>query len=375
MSSCKPHKTQALLTALQRGVPLVRRPWAALAQTVDMTEAEVLQAARDLFERGVARRFGAVFDSRRLGYAGTLCATAVPGPDLERVAALLQPHPGVTHSYERDGSPNLWFTLTAPADRLADELRRLGETIQPYTLLNLPAVRRFKVEVILGAADPPATLSVALRAGDADPTRSAIAIGQSRGGGGPAAPRAGISTDRSVATERDGHLITDAAEGDIPPKFSEREKSLIRKIQGNLPLTEEPFSAAAQELQWDPGELLRRLAAWEQAGILRRIGFILRHRAAGFVANGMCMWRVDEADVMRAGQALAADPEVTHCYERPAAPSVPFNLYAMIHARAPAAAEAVFRRLSDRAALSGGRMLISLREFKKTSPVFFLEGQ
>jgi len=85
------------------------------------------------------------------------------------------------------------------------------------------------------------------------------------------------------------------------------------------------------------------------------------------------VWPVAKADVVKAGRILAAAPEVTHCYERPSSPSVPFNLYAMIHAREQAVAEAIFRRLSEEASLSGGRMLISVREFKKSSPVFFLE--
>jgi DNA-binding Lrp family transcriptional regulator len=298
-----------------------------MAGTLGMTEGEVLRAAQDLFTQGVARRFGAVFDSRHLGYASTLCAVDVPEREIERVAALLQPHPGVTHCYEREGTPNLWFTLTALADRLEDELRRAGEALHPFPLLNLPAIRRFKVEVVLDAAD-----------GDVEPVKR-----------------------------------EDAVEAGTQPEFTAREKTLIHEIQGNLPVIEEPFSIPAQELEWDQDEMLNRLAAWKQAGILRRIGFILRHRAAGFAVNGMCVWPVPEADVERAGLILAEAPEVTHCYERPSSPEIPFNLYAMIHARDKATAESIFNRLSRQALLIEGRMLVSTREFKKTSPVFFVE--
>jgi len=293
-----------------------------------MTGADILNGGRDLFARGVARRFGAVFDSASLGYASTLCAVDVPGAELERVAALLHPLPGVTHCYERQGNPNLWFTMTAAADELEHELVRLGVVLQPFKVLNLPALRRFKVEVVLDAA-----------AGDV------VAV---KGG-----------------TVRSKH--------GSPQKFSEREKSIVRKLQGNIELSEEPLTAIAGELNWDVGALLGKLAEWKQAGILRRIAFILRHRQAGFVANGMCVWPVAGDDVPRAGGILAGFPEVTHCYERPSSPSIPFNLYAMIHARERAAAEDTFKRMSDRAGLTGGRMLISVREFKKTSPVFFLE--
>ncbi|MEI6810321.1 MAG: hypothetical protein WCN95_16500 [bacterium] len=323
-------KHQALLIALQRGVPLVRRPWAAIAGSVGMSEADVLQAGQDLFKRGVARRFGAVFDSRSLGYASTLCAVDVPSSDIEHAAALLHPHSGITHCYEREGNPNLWFTLTAPASKLGSELTRIGNLLKPFPVLNLPAIRRFKVEVVLDAA-----------AGDVKPARS--------------------------------ETIPVAASGDAPPAFTEREKALIRRIQNNLPLVEEPLTAVAQELQWDTDDLLQKLSAWALAGILRRIGFILRHRAAGFTSNGMCVWPVAEGDVPRAGRILSAAPEVTHCYERPSSPAIPFNLYAMIHARERATAENTFHRLSESAGLNGGHMLISVREFKKTSPVFFLE--
>ncbi len=354
---------QDLLIALQRGVPLVRRPWAAMARTLGMTEAEVLQTARDLFERGVARRFGAVFDARHLGYGSTLCAVDVPLGDIERVVALLRPHPGITHCYEREGRPNLWFTLTAPAGRLNDEFRRITKVIKPYKPLNLPAVRHFKVEVVLDAADD-----------DAGPVHGAIlpdadtpsTVDKTREGGHAA--RRGPRT-------ADGRMPS-LPEEKLPPSvpnFSAREKSLIRIIQGNLSVAEEPFASVAQELKWEQDDLLRQLASWKQAGILRRIGFILRHRAAGFIANGMCVWPVIEADVERAGRLLADSSEVSHCYERPSSPSFPFNLFAMIHARERGAAEDAFRRLSERAALSGGRMLISSREFKKSSPVFFLE--
>lgn len=323
---------QQLLIALQRGIPVARRPWAEIGLAAGMSEADVLQAGLDLFKRGVARRFGAVFDSRRIGYASTLCAVAVPAGNIEHAAALLKPNPGITHCYEREGSPNLWFTLTAPADKLDLELGRIGEILKPCPILNLPAIRRFKVEVVLDAA-----------AGDVEPVNSETMPGTA-----------------SVNSQ---------------PAFSEREKQLIRRIQDNLPLVEEPLSAVAQELGWDTDTLLKTLQDWKQAGVLRRIGFILHHRAAGFVANGMCVWPVDRNDVPRAGKILAAAPEVTHCYERPSSPSVPFNLYAMIHARDRESAAAVFNRLSKDAGLSGGRMLVSVREFKKTSPVFFMEDR
>ena len=48
----------------------------------------------------------------------------------------------------------------------------------------------------------------------------------------------------------------------------------------------------ARELGYDPAKLLELLKRWEQAGVIRRIGLVLRHRQLGFSANSMCVWTV-----------------------------------------------------------------------------------
>ena len=60
--------------------------------------------------------------------------------------------------------------------------------------------------------------------------------------------------------------------------------------------------------------------------------------------------------------------------ERPAFAAFPFNLYAMMHAQSREETAGVFQQLGADAGLSDGRMLWSLREFKKASPVFFCES-
>ena len=124
--------------------------------------------------------------------------------------------------------------------------------------------------------------------------------------------------------------------------------------------------------EWD---LLSTLEIWRRKGRLKRIGLLLHHRNAGWSANGMCCWRV-AGDTTAAGRALAARGEVTHCYERPEAPNFPYNLFAMVHARAAAEANAQFASLSAEVNRVAGAavpavMLLSTREYKKTSMTFF----
>jgi hypothetical protein len=62
---------------------------------------------------------------------------------------------------------------------------------------------------------------------------------------------------------------------------------------------------------------------------------------------------------------------VTHCYQRETGPAWPYNLFAMVHTGSWELTRRLFERISADAGLQGGRMLGSLREFKKTSMRYF----
>ena len=315
-----------LLALLQQGIPLCRRPFEALADEVGCDEADVLAFLDECREQGLVRRFGAVFDTRRLGYRSALCAAAIPPSELDDAAARLTPLTGVTHCYERvehqapstrHRAPNLWFTLSYPADIFAAMADEVAARLKPHAVHVLPATRRYKVDVVFGAA-----------------TRA---------------------RDESV-------------EDDMP--VTARDRAIIGALQGDTETRPDYFAAIAEKLGMNEWDLLSTLELWRRRGRLKRIGLLLAHRNAGWTANGMCCWRID-GDTTSAGRALAACDEVTHCYERPEAPNFPFNLFAMIHTRSPEEASATFARLEETCRLSAGTMLISTREYKKTSMTFF----
>jgi len=84
----------------------------------------------------------------------------------------------------------------------------------------------------------------------------------------------------------------------------------------------------------------------------------------------MIVWRAPEERVEEIGQALARQPEVSHCYQRPPFEGFPYNLYAMVHGRSREECERVARRLSAQVGLHDYRILFSTCEFKKASPRF-----
>lgn len=338
-------KEAALLVALQRGIPLHERPFAELAAAHDVGEEMVIALAERLHASGHARRFGAVFDSRRLGYRSALCAVAVPPAHLDEVAAKVTPVPGVTHAYERGWPdelprdlpggpadahwPNFWFTLSAPAAGFHHELERLRAACQPHAIHELPATRRFKIDVVFDTRTRDRDERVEPRAAHAEQ---------------PVAPVTALTPE---------------------------EQAIIHAMQGHIPVTPRFFAAVADELGMRETALIERLRVWKENGLLRRLGLLLRHREAGFKANGMCCWDMPTAAVTEAGRRVAAFPEVTHCYERPRFDLFPFRLYAMIHTTSWLATQQLFERITRETGLAGGQLLLSVREFKKTSMVFF----
>jgi DNA-binding Lrp family transcriptional regulator len=70
-----------MLTALQKGIPFARRPFEELSRGIGCSEADLMGFVKDSVASGFARRFGAVFDARRIGYSSALCCATVADPD------------------------------------------------------------------------------------------------------------------------------------------------------------------------------------------------------------------------------------------------------------------------------------------------------
>lgn len=320
-----------MLTQLQRGIEIIPRPF----QTLESSETEVLDLLKRAQTEGLLRRFGGIFDARRLGYKSILCALDVPPKQIEKKAAVIAAHPGVTHCYERTpvfsdrNYPALWFTLAMLHDEFdagVVDLRSKLETGSSKLFL-LPALRRFKIDVVFD-----------------------------------------LST-RNRDEAFPGCEIAEAEDRSFPV-FSAEEKSLIRLLDQQIPLVARPFAAVAEQIGLTEEFVLSVLQDWKKQGILRRIGAILYHRQAGFKANAMCVWPLT-GDPVEAGRRVAARPEVTHCYQRPHLDVFPFDLYAMIHTATWDETKALFQDISSGCGLDGGELFASGREFKKSSMKYF----
>mgnify|MGYP003462695091 CR=1 FL=1 len=70
--------------------------------------------------------------------------------------------------------------------------------------------------------------------------------------------------------------------------------------------------------------------------------------------------------------ALAAAPEVSHCYSRNAISGFPYTLYSMLHAPTREACEAIASRLAAQVGGAEYALLFSVEEYKKIRLRYFL---
>jgi len=152
-------------------------------------------------------------------------------------------------------------------------------------------------------------------------------------------------------------------------QLNDLDRAIIRATQSGLALTARPFDTVAEQVGASTAEVMARMVAMQDAGIIRRIGAVPNHYALGFTANGMTVWNVDDDRASELGREIGALDFVSHAYLRPRhLPDWPYNLFAMAHGRDKAEVEAkaqlIRHRLGD--ACQGGEILYSTRILKKT---------
>lgn len=152
-------------------------------------------------------------------------------------------------------------------------------------------------------------------------------------------------------------------------ELSDLDLALIAALADGLPLVSHPYRALGAGIGLGEDEVIGRIAAMRDSGIIRRFGIIVRHHELGFRANAMSVWDIPDEMVSDLGRRLGDAPEVTLCYRRPRRlPDWPYNLFCMIHGRDRESVEALIAGLVQRLGLGSyaHAVLFSTRRFKQT---------
>ncbi|SPH23828.1 hypothetical protein DEA8626_02900 [Defluviimonas aquaemixtae] len=308
-----------LLDDFQRDLPLVPRPFAAIGECIGIDEDEVISRLGALRSAGMISRVGATLRPNTAG-ASTLAAMTVSEGRVEEVAAIIGEEPGVNHSYLREDPWNLWFVATAPdPSRLEASLSRIGAR-SGLRVLDLRLVRPFNID-----------------------------LGFRMGGARPE--------------------VMPAPRPARPEILWDDDRPLLQAMSTGLTLLPRPFAILGRDLGREESTVIKRIGMLQAAGILSRIGVIVRHRPLGWTANAMIVWDLPAGRIDAAGPALARHAGVTLCYERRTVPGIwDYPLYSMIHARSRPEALAILSEAARLPELSGARhrVLFSTRCFRQT---------
>jgi DNA-binding Lrp family transcriptional regulator len=118
------------------------------------------------------------------------------------------------------------------------------------------------------------------------------------------------------------------------------DRAIVVATQAGLPLVPRPYHLIAEQLQLEPADVIARMQAMQDRGLIRRIGVVPNHYRIGYRANGMSVWDVDDKQVDALGEKVGQFEFVSHCYQRPRRlPQWRYNLFAMVHGHSRAEVE------------------------------------
>jgi DNA-binding Lrp family transcriptional regulator len=252
-------------------------------------------------------------------------------PDrVDEAAEVVNQHPGVSHNYKRNDAFNIWFTVAVPpADSLERTVNTLHALVKADETIILPTLRLYKIGVKLDL------------------------------------------TGKEAPLESDDDIYGEKRRSAEKPPLSTQDIALIRILQEDLPVVEEPFALWAQQAGVSEQELFDWAAQMERLGYMRRFAAILHHRNAGFIANAMVVWQVPPEQVDVVGEQMARFREVSHCYRRPVYPNWPYPLFAMVHAATHSKCMDLVSRIEAQVGQFPHRNLFSTKEYKKTRVKYF----
>jgi DNA-binding Lrp family transcriptional regulator len=139
-----------IMQAVQEGFPLCLHPYRELAQTLDMSEEQLLESMQVMLDQGSIRRIGLVPNHYALGYRYNLMVVwDIIDAEIDRIGEQVGQLDFVSHCYRRPRRPgwdyNLFSMVHGKSEQDVqahiDELARLvGGHCRSHTALNSTAI-------------------------------------------------------------------------------------------------------------------------------------------------------------------------------------------------------------------------------------------
>lgn len=306
-------KDRELLGWLRKGVPLIPRPFEALAAKTGLDAAEVLLRVLRLNEEGAVSPLRAVLDARQFAYQNVWAAAELEEDDLlfEAAAARINAHPGVARSHRRFHRFNFWFTLMLPPSENAEEhIALLLENSGARSMVLMPAQKSFCA---------------------------------------------------GVETEAPKRNLTD---------FEADELKVLRVLQDDLPMADAPFLRLASSIGMKESLFLEAAQDLLKRGVLKRIAAQFPAELMPQPPQSMAVWQVPEEKQASVAREMSLVSGVTRTAVRRAHPAFPYSLY-MFFASAPEDEERIISETESRVGKWPRLNVPVVREYKTDRPKYF----
>ena len=101
-----------IIRFIQGDIPVEPRPFASLANRLNLSEEEIVERIRDLQDQGMIRRFAAILRHYNAGFnANAMVAWKVALEDADRVGMIMAGFDEVSHCYLRDVPEEFGYNL------------------------------------------------------------------------------------------------------------------------------------------------------------------------------------------------------------------------------------------------------------------------
>jgi DNA-binding Lrp family transcriptional regulator len=322
--------TKDILLRVQKNFPLDAKPFKVIADELNISEDEVISIIQDQKDQKIIRQTSAIFDTKSLGYKSSLVAFEIDEDKIDDAVKIINAHPGVSHNYERNHKFNIWFTMAVSPDTtlgLDKTIELLAKMTNANAFIMLPTLKLFKISVKLDTTGKEA------------------------------------KKEKVVKKEK------------IKIEMTPLHTDVIKLLQKDIEIKSEPFEDIIKQLDISYDKLFEIIDELQKSGMMRRFASILNHRRAGFNANAMVVWDVDEENGESIGKTAAEFSAVSHCYLRPKYPNWQYNLFTMVHGKTKEETNSVIDSIASEIESKSHMPLYSSREFKKIRLTYFTDAE
>lgn len=125
----------AVVRELQKDLPITGRPFLPAAETLNITEEELLNIAKDFQDKGIMRRFAAVLRHRKAGFtANAMGVWQAPEDKIDELGQQMASFKAVSHCYQRPSYPNWPYNLfTMVHAKTLEEAQEILKTMSEET--------------------------------------------------------------------------------------------------------------------------------------------------------------------------------------------------------------------------------------------------